>query len=176
MSRRANWKAWSAPTRSRASASGYDFDVPLIDGDHVTDDAGTGFVHTAPAMAARTSTSGWTAPAIWKRAASTPPSPSPSVPMATSRQGCAGLRGRRQARVITDKGDKGNANEAVIKALIEADMLFARGRLKHTYPHSWRSKKPVIFRNTPQWFVYMDKDPSATGTTVLRLNDDITCA
>ena len=37
-------------------------------------------------------------------------------------------------------------------------MLFARGRLKHTYPHSWRSKKPVIFRNTPQWFVYMDKD------------------
>jgi isoleucyl-tRNA synthetase len=37
-------------------------------------------------------------------------------------------------------------------------MLLARGRLKHQYPHSWRSKKPVIFRNTPQWFIAMDKD------------------
>jgi len=46
----------------------------------------------------------------------------------------------------------------VIKALIEAGMLIARGRLKHQYPHSWRSKKPVIFRNTPQWFIAMDKD------------------
>jgi isoleucyl-tRNA synthetase len=63
----------------------------------------------------------------------------------------------KASSVIDDKGKKGDANDAVIKALIEAGMLFARGRLKHTYPHSWRSKKPVIFRNTPQWFVYMDK-------------------
>ncbi len=61
-------------------------------------------------------------------------------------------------RVLTDKGEKGDANEAVIKALIDAGMLLARGRLKHQYPHSWRSKKPVIFRNTPQWFIAMDKD------------------
>src|SRR5208283_2122915 len=60
-------------------------------------------------------------------------------------------------RVINDKGEKGDANEAVIKALIEAGMLIARGRLKHQYPHSWRSKKPVIFRNTPQWFIAMDQ-------------------
>ena len=60
-------------------------------------------------------------------------------------------------RVLTDKGEKGDANDAVIKALIEAGMLIARGRLKHQYPHSWRSKKPVIFRNTPQWFIAMDK-------------------
>ena len=60
-------------------------------------------------------------------------------------------------RVLTDKGEKGDANEAVIKALIDAGMLIARGRLKHQYPHSWRSKKPVIFRNTPQWFIAMDK-------------------
>jgi isoleucyl-tRNA synthetase len=46
----------------------------------------------------------------------------------------------------------------VIKALIDAGMLLARARLKHQYPHSWRSKKPVIFRNTPQWFIAMDKD------------------
>ncbi len=33
--------------------------------------------------------------------------------------------------------------------------MIARGRLKHQYPHSWRSKKPIIFRNTPQWFISM---------------------
>ena len=66
-------------------------------------------------------------------------------------------------RVLTDKGEKGDANEAVIKALIEAGMLIARGRLKHQYPHSWRSKKPVIFRNTPQWFIAMDKPIATTG-------------
>ncbi|WP_163277774.1 class I tRNA ligase family protein, partial [Klebsiella aerogenes] len=50
------------------------------------------------------------------------------------------------------------ANDAVIKELIGAGKLLARGTLKHQYPHSWRSKKPVIFRNTPQWFIAMDKD------------------
>ncbi len=60
-------------------------------------------------------------------------------------------------RVLNDKGEKGDANEAVIKALSDAGMLIARARLKHQYPHSWRSKKPVIFRNTPQWFIAMDK-------------------
>ena len=45
----------------------------------------------------------------------------------------------------------------MIKALIEAGNLVARGRLKHQYPHSWRSKKPLIFRNTPQWFIALDK-------------------
>jgi isoleucyl-tRNA synthetase len=59
--------------------------------------------------------------------------------------------------VLTDKGEKGDANDAVIKALSDAGMLIARGRLKHQYPHSWRSKKPVIFRNTPQWFIAMDR-------------------
>ena len=61
-------------------------------------------------------------------------------------------------RVLTDEGKKGDANDAVIKALIDAGMLLSRGRLKHQYPHSWRSKKPVIFRNTPQWFIAMDQD------------------
>ncbi len=69
------------------------------------------------------------------------------------------------ARVMDDNGKKGDANDRVIKALIERNALFARGRLKHQYPHSWRSKKPIIFRNTPQWFVYMDKDLK-DGTTL----------
>ncbi len=45
-------------------------------------------------------------------------------------------------------------------------MLIARSRLKHQYPHSWRSKKPVIFRNTPQWFIAMDKDIDKSGDTL----------
>jgi isoleucyl-tRNA synthetase len=45
----------------------------------------------------------------------------------------------------------------VIAKLIEAGNLLARGRLEHSYPHSWRSKAPVIFRNTPQWFIRMDE-------------------
>ena len=97
-----------------------------------------------------------------KRAASTPRSPTPSTPTARFTEEAPGFTGKR---VITDKGEKGDANEAVIKALIEAGMLIARGRLKHQYPHSWRSKKPVIFRNTPQWFIAMDKDiADADGT------------
>src|SRR5258705_9498861 len=45
-------------------------------------------------------------------------------------------------------------------------MLLARGRLKHQYPHSWRSKKPIIFRNTPQWFIAMDMAIDKPGDTL----------
>ena len=98
--------------------------------------------------------SGWRMRANWKRAAS-----STTIPYTVDENGAftdqaPGFTGKR---VINDKGEKGDANEAVIKALVEAGMLLARGRLKHQYPHSWRSKKPVIFRNTPQWFIAMDK-------------------
>ena len=55
------------------------------------------------------------------------------------------------------KGKEGKANRAVIDKLAEAGALIARGRLTHSYPHSWRSKAPLIFRNTPQWFVAIDK-------------------
>ncbi len=107
-----------------------------------------------PATAATTSRSGPRIARSSRRAASTPRSPSPSTRTAPSPTQAPGFTGKR---VLTDKGEKGDANEAVIKALIDAGMLIARGRLKHQYPHSWRSKKPMIFRNTPQWFIAMDK-------------------
>jgi len=133
---------------------GYDFRVPLLPGDHVTDDAGTGFVHTAPGHG-REDFEVWTA----NRAALEARGINPAIPYTVDENGAfteqaPGFTGKR---VINDKGEKGDANEAVIKALIAAGMLIARGRLKHQYPHSWRSKKPVIFRNTPQWFIAMDK-------------------
>ena len=59
--------------------------------------------------------------------------------------------------IFDRKGKEGKANAAVIAKLQEVGALAARGRLKHSYPHSWRSKAPVIYRNTPQWFAAIDK-------------------
>ncbi|MEZ5810015.1 MAG: isoleucine--tRNA ligase [Rhizobiaceae bacterium] len=144
---------------------GYEFAVPLIAGEHVTDDAGTGFVHTAPGHG-REDFDAWmdNARDLEARGISSkiPFTVDDAGYFTADAPGFGPDRDGGPARVIDDKGKKGDANQAVITALIEKDMLFARGRLKHTYPHSWRSKKPVIFRNTPQWFVHMDRslDPS----------------
>jgi isoleucyl-tRNA synthetase len=147
----------------KALAGNYEFQVPLLPGDHVTEDTGTGFVHTAPGHG-RDDFDVWTSKAreLTERGINT------TIPYTVDADGrfteqAPGFTGKR---VLTDKGEKGDANEAVIKALIEAGMLIARGRLKHQYPHSWRSKKPVIFRNTPQWFIAMDKDIGASGDTL----------
>ena len=59
--------------------------------------------------------------------------------------------------ILKPNGKEGNANAAVIEKLIEVGGLLARGKIKHSYPHSWRSKAPVIYRNTPQWFAAIDK-------------------
>jgi len=128
--------------------SGYEFDVPLLAGDHVTDEAGTGFVHTAPGHGqedyiAWVSEFGMDA----------------EIPHTVDEFGAftdeaPGFTGEQV--IVTEgkkKGKDGGANKAVIEQLIAHGKLLARGRLKHSYPHSWRSKAPVIFRNTPQWFV-----------------------
>ncbi|MGD1881742.1 MAG: isoleucine--tRNA ligase [Paracoccaceae bacterium] len=59
--------------------------------------------------------------------------------------------------ILSRKGGEGDANSAVIDKLSEVGGLLARGKIKHSYPHSWRSKAPVIYRNTPQWFAAIDK-------------------
>ena len=139
---------------------------------------GTGFVHTAPSHGAddfeiwieNRPFFGWSGQnySRWHRSAhllgSTLilPSPFPVDDAGAYTRDAPGFEG---LRVIDDKGDKGGASDAVIKALQEAGALLARGRLKHTYPHSWRSKKPVIYRNTPQWFIAMDK-ALEDGTTL----------
>ncbi len=136
------------------SMGGYDFAVPLLAGEHVTDDTGTGFVHTAPSHG-REDFDVWMANtrALETRGINS------AIPYTVDENGAytAQVPGFTGKRVINDKGEKGDANEAVIKALQAAGNIIARGRLKHQYPHSWRSKKPVIFRNTPQWFIAMDK-------------------
>jgi isoleucyl-tRNA synthetase len=150
------------------SAMGYTFQVPLLDGDHVTDDAGTGFVHTAPSHG-REDFEAWMANvrALEARGIDVKiPFPVDDAGFYTEdAPGFGPSAEGGAARVLDDNGKKGDANKRVMDALIAANTLFARGRIKHEYPHSWRSKKPVIFRNTPQWFVYMDKE-LGDGTTL----------
>jgi isoleucyl-tRNA synthetase len=133
---------------------GYDFTVPLFDGDHVTDDTGTGFVHTAPGHG-REDFDIWMA----NRANLIARGIEPRIPYTVDADGryTAEAPGFAGHQVIDHKGEKGSANKVVIEALGQAGAMVARGRLKHQYPHSWRSKKPVIFRNTPQWFIAMDQ-------------------
>jgi len=133
---------------------GYDFDVPLLAGEHVTEDTGTGFVHTAPGHGTEDFD-------IWEanKGALEARGIDTKIPFTVDEAGfftgdAPGFAGKR---VIDDKGKFGDANFAVIAALTEAGALIARARHKHDYPHSWRSKKPVIFRATPQWFIAMDK-------------------
>ncbi len=152
-------------------SGGYNFDVPLLDGEHVTDDAGTGFVHTAPGH-------GLDDFEIWMNSARLlgEKGIDTAIPYVVGDDGfytseAPGFGPDAEggaARVIDDNGKKGDANQRVITALIGANKLFARGRVKHQYPHSWRSKKPVIFRNTPQWFVYMDRDIEGAAGDTLR--------
>ena len=139
---------------------GYDFDVPLLAGDHVTDEAGTGFVHTAPGHGAEDYLA-------WVGAFGT----QKEIPHTVDENGAfteeaPGFTGEQV--LVTEgkkKGKDGGANKAVIEQLIAHGKLLARGRLTHSYPHSWRSKAPVIFRNTPQWFIALDK-PTANGKTL----------
>jgi isoleucyl-tRNA synthetase len=128
---------------------GYSFEVPLLAGEHVTEDAGTGFVHTAPGHGAEDY-------ALWIASGRR------EIPETVDEDGAyfphvplfGGLK------VLETEGKKagkfGPANGAVMDRLIEAGNLLARGRLEHSYPMSWRSKAPVIFRNTPQWFIRLD--------------------
>ncbi|TXH38797.1 MAG: isoleucine--tRNA ligase [Rhodospirillaceae bacterium] len=122
------------------------FEVPAHAGGFVTTDAGTGFVHIAPGHGADDYELGL-ANGI-------------EVPQTVGPDGAyyehVGLFAGK--RVLTPQGKKGDANGAVMAALDQAGHLLKSGRITHSYPHSWRSKAPLIFRNTPQWFISMEKN------------------
>ncbi len=124
---------------------GYDFDVPVLAADFVDAQTGTGFVHIAPSHGRDDYELG-SAHNI-------------KVPDMVNEEGhytknAIGFTGEA---VVNKIGGKGEGAKKVIKALSERGALLARGKLRHSYPHSWRSKTPVIFRATPQWFISMDK-------------------
>ncbi|MEO1642188.1 MAG: isoleucine--tRNA ligase [Pseudomonadota bacterium] len=127
-------------------------DIPMLAGDHVTDDAGTGFVHTAPAHGE----DDYNVFIASGRQSS-------EVRQIVDADGCytdevpEPLRGLDIIRTSGKKrGQPGKANDAVIKLLAESGNLLARGVATIRDAHSWRSKAPVIRRATPQWFIAMD--------------------
>jgi isoleucyl-tRNA synthetase len=123
----------------------WDYDVPMLPGDHVTDDAGTGFVHTAPSHGDDDYQMGLKHGLQMTYNVEPDGSYRADLPLFGGQH------------IILPDGKEGPANVSVIKQLAYSGALFAKAKLKHSYPHSWRSKAPVIYRNTPQWFVAIDK-------------------
>jgi isoleucyl-tRNA synthetase len=136
--------------------AGYDFDVPLLPGDHVTSETGTCFVHTAPGHGEDDFELGTKFGIEVPETVGEDGAYLEQVPLFAGK------------RVLTPDGKDGDANGAVIKELIERGTLLAKGSLRHQYPHSWRSKAPVIFRATPQWFIAVDKPLDAFQHKTLR--------
>jgi isoleucyl-tRNA synthetase len=150
------------PFRGLSGAEGFwNFDVPMLPAGYVTDDAGTGFVHTAPGHGLDDYDT------FLKHRDTFAACGTPEVPHTVDGSSAyfANVPLFAGMRVYDDKGRDSGANDAVAKTLAQVGALVARGRLKHQYPHSWRSKGPLLFRNTPQWFIAMDRD-LGDGTTL----------
>jgi isoleucyl-tRNA synthetase len=129
--------------RHPLDGQGYEFDVPLLAADFVAADTGTGLVHIAPGHGADD----------WELGqANGLPVPDTVGPDGAYLPHVPLFAGRA---VYRPDGKPGDADKVVIEAIERAGGLLARGTLVHSYPHSWRSKAPLIFRNTPQWFISM---------------------
>lgn len=115
------------------------FDVPVLLGDHVTLDAGTGAVHTAPGH-------GPDDYIIGQKYGIEVANP-------VGGDGCY-LPGTHPA---LDGMNVFKANPVVIELLTDAGAILHSEKLQHSYPHCWRHKTPIIFRATPQWFISMDQ-------------------
>lgn len=117
----------------------YNRQVPILLGDHVTTDAGTGFVHTAPDHGADDFNVG--------------------VKYGIGTLNYIDDNGYYRPNVEIFAGDHVyKVDEKVIALLIEKNALLAQGKITHSFPHCWRTKTPLIFRATPQWFVSMSKN------------------
>ncbi len=131
--------------RHPLAGRGYDFEVPLLPAHFVDIETGSGFVHIAPSHGA----DDWE---LGQRNGL--PVPDLVGGDGVFLEHVSLFAGRT---VLTPAGKDGDANGAVLAALSEAKALLAAGKLVHSYPHSWRSKAPLIFRNTPQWFISMER-------------------
>ena len=117
----------------------FDRESLVILGDHVTSDAGTGCVHTAPGLGADDYFVG-------QKYGLGILSPVDDRGCMTSEAGSE-LEGLFYSE----------ANEKIIEKLNELGVLLKATKFTHSYPHDWRTKKPIIFRSTPQWFASIDK-------------------
>jgi len=142
---------------------GYSFDVPVLPAGFVTAETGTGFVHNAPGHGEDDFELMLGQDRDYPKL--NPDAFSLVQPDGSYAHHVPAFAGKR---ILTPEGKDGDANGAVIKELIAHGKLLAKGTLRHSYPHSWRSKAPVIFRATPQWFVAIDK-PFMDGKTLREL-------
>lgn len=120
------------------AGEGYDFDVPLLPGEHVTLEAGTGLVHTAPGHGVEDFIVGKEF--------------NLEVPETVNEEGLYYdhvplFAGKHVYKVGPE----------VVEKLQEKGALLKQAKIVHSYPHSWRSKKPLIYRTTPQWFISLEK-------------------
>ena len=111
--------------------------VPIILGEHVTTDAGTGAVHTAPGHGQEDYVVGMKYGL---------PVDNPVDDLGVFKPGTAFVEGMHVTK----------ANPVIIELLRERGRLQFAARLNHSFPHCWRHKTPLIFRATPQWFIGMD--------------------
>jgi isoleucyl-tRNA synthetase len=129
---------------------GYTHRVPILDAPYVTDDAGTGIVHIAAAhgeedydLVMAHNIHAETKIEITDNVADD----------GTFRDHVPLFAGMA---IIDKDGKFSDGNFAPLKALAEAGKLLAKGSQRHEYPHSWRSKAPIMYRAIPQWFISMD--------------------
>ena len=122
----------------------YDFDVKLYPADYVTLEQGTGLVHIAPGHGPDDYDLGVKYKIDVPETVDGDGKYFEHVPIFAGK------------KIFNDNGSDAEANVAVIIELKNEKSLLGKGSLRHSYPHSWRSKAPVIFRNTPQWFIGME--------------------
>ena len=129
----------------------YEKQVPLILGEHVTTDAGTGCVHTAPDHGLEDFDVG-------------------------SKYGIEPIKYVGANGVYTEEVEQFagqhifKANENIIEALQQNDALLKHTMIEHSYAHCWRHKTPIIYRATPQWFISMDK-AGLRGKSLAQIKD-----
>ncbi|WP_151193054.1 isoleucine--tRNA ligase [Cysteiniphilum sp. JM-1] len=126
-------------TNLKAHHPFYNRIVPVLHGDHVTVDSGTGLVHTAPAHGVEDFALG--------KLHDLP------VDNPVNNNGCYHSNTELFANEFVFK-----ANDHVIEVLTQNNALLNLNKLEHSYPHCWRHKTPLIFRATPQWFISMEKN------------------
>ncbi len=125
-------------------AIGYPHDVPLLNAEFVTTEQGTGLVHIAPSHGEDDFALG---------RANNLEVPETVADDGTLTHFAPGFEGVHVYK----------AAPPMVAALTAAGMLLATSKLVHSYPHSWRSKAPLIFRATPQWFIRMDGPENIRG-------------
>ena len=121
------------------NGQGFDYDVPVVEGFHVTTDAGTGFVHIAPSHGQEDFEVGQQFDLETPFTVDESGLYYDNIPM---------FAGEHVYKV----------HDHICEEMEKVGALLARDTIVHSYPHSWRSKAPLIYRNTPQWFISMEKN------------------